>query len=368
LDEYGPMTRKAKQKLVVVIVTDESGDDGANIDQAIERAKKYNAPVYVLGREAVFGTQYARIRWVDPKYNLTHWLLINRGPETPFAECLQTDGLHERWDSYSSGFGPYELVRMSKESGGVYYVLPGEEENLSGQEAVEKRKFQFYDMKEYVPNLDTRREYEQERNQSKFRKTLWDVIQTLDPYKDKELHIQEHWYPIAEAEFGKTGAISFQRAIRAMVLFDQAAETLLKIRPLRDKEASQRWRANYDLMLAQTMAYRVRLFQFCLAMDQHKKHFPKPKSEKSNVWNLARTAKMIEPDAQVVKVTKVDTAKLNQQEQAAREMFELVKRQHPRTPWSNRAEYELQVGFGFQFAEGFRDPRYDNVDFKLPKP
>jgi len=37
--------------------------------------------------------------------------------------------------------------------------------------------------------------------------------------------------------------------------------------------------------------------------------------------------------------------------------------------WAGRAEYELGIGFGMIFAEGFSDPRYAGVSksIKLPK-
>jgi hypothetical protein len=36
-------------------------------------------------------------------------------------------------------------------------------------------------MKEYNPDLSSRREYRQERDKSKFRSTIWSVIKTLNP-------------------------------------------------------------------------------------------------------------------------------------------------------------------------------------------
>ena len=133
-----------------MVVSDESGDDGTKVETTLAAAVKAKSPIYFLGRESVFGYRYARIRWVDPKYRLTHWLTINRGPETPAPEQLQWDGLHSRWDVFSSGFGPYEQVRLAKETNGIFFVLPGEEENLTGAGAHEKRKFDFLDMNRKV--------------------------------------------------------------------------------------------------------------------------------------------------------------------------------------------------------------------------
>lgn len=367
LDKYRSFVTQGKRKMAVIIVTDESGDDGQLIDEAIFKARRANAPVYVLGREAVFGFPFARMRWKDPKYGLDHWLQINRGPETAFPEALQFDGFHARWDAFPSGFGPYEQARLARETGGIFFVLPHEEENLVGQAAIDKRKYAFLDLKEYVPELIPRRDYEEIRAKSKFRSTVADVVKLLNPYVDKELNVREWHFPPTQAEFQKEGQVQFNRALRAMALLNQATVALEKVKPLRDKEVSQRWRANYDLILGQTMAYRVRLFQYLLALDQHAKAFPRFKNAKSNEWDVRRVQQMLAPDAQQVKITKVDLDELKKQEKAARDQFEFVRRTHPRTPWANRAEVELNWGFGMQFYEEFRDPRYNTLQgIKLP--
>ena len=209
-EEYGRRVQRDKRKLLIVVVSDESGDDGELVEPTIEKVKQLKAPVYILGRESVFGYPYARIRWQDPKYHLWHWLRINRGPETAYPECLQWDGLHSRWDVHNSGFGPYEQVRLVKESGGVFYVLPGEEEDLSGEGARERREYAALDMKPYTPLLLPRREYAETVKHSKFRTAIWEVIVRLNPTKhqflpdfpyNKELNIREHWYPLSPAEF-----------------------------------------------------------------------------------------------------------------------------------------------------------------------
>ena len=371
VDKFGPTARRQKRKLLIVLVTDESGNDGQSIDATIDKVKRYEVPVYIMGREAVFGYPYASIRWIDPKTSLHFWLQIDRGPETAMPEALQYDGLHARHDSYSSGFGPYEQVRLAKESGGIFFVLPGEEENLIGQEAIDLRKFAFYDLKEYVPWLVSRREYVEDRKKSKFRETLWEVIVALNPYLDSELNIQESHYPFSKEDFQKAGKVSFDRGVRALALMNEAEKRLAKIKPLRASEESTRWRANYDLMHAQILAYRVRLFQALLALDQHAASPMVPKNKTSNEWHLSRTPKMLAPDARVVKATKIDMEELKKQEQTAREMLAEVIKNHPKTPWANRANFELAHGFGFQIIEGFRDPRYRDIGklgIKVPKP
>lgn len=372
LEQYKPLANRQRRKLVIIVVTDESGDDGDGplMDEVIQKAKTGRvSPVYVLGRESVFGFPIARMAWKDPKYGLTHWLEINRGPETALPEALQFDGLHSRWDAFSSGFSPYEQARLTKETGGILFVLPHEEENLVGQDAVDKRKFAFLDMKEYAPELVTRRKYEELRSKSKLRSAVWEVVKLLNPFIDKELNIQENWYSSDPVRFKKAGDEAFQRAMRAMGLLNQAAQLLEKVKPLRAKEESQRWRANFDLAYAQVLAYRVRLFQFLLAMDAFLNNFPQPKDPKNNVWEIKRVPEMLAPTDRQIKLTKVNMDELKTQLERARLQFQFVIKTHPGTPWARRAEFELGQGFGMKFGENFRDPRYDRVfnEIKVPK-
>src|SRR5262249_10012646 len=181
-----------------------------------------------------------------------------------------------------------------------------EEENLVGQADIDKRKFQFLDMKEYAPELVTRRRYEELRSKSKLRTTVWDVVKLLNPHTDEELRIQESWYSSERAAFMEAGQRSFDRALRAMGLLNQAAQMLEKVKSFRETEDSPRWRANYDLCYAQVLAFRVRLFQFLLAMDAYLNNLPKPKDPQNNVWNIGRVHEMLVPTDRQVKITKVN--------------------------------------------------------------
>lgn len=367
VSKYQAGAIRQKRKLVLIVVTDESGDDGEHVEETIQRCKSADAPVYVLGHLSVFGYPYARVRYVDPKFGLTHWLQINRGPETPAPECLQFDGLHARWDVFSSGFGPYEQVRIAKETGGIFFMLPGHEDNLAGAGSVEDRKYELLDMKEYLPDLSARMEYVKARDASKFRDMQWQVIATLNPYKDKELSMQSTHYSLDPAQFATQGKVTFDRALRAMGLLNEAVKVLDSVKKFRDAEPSERWRANYDLMHGQCLAYRVRLFQLLLSLDAHQKNKPTVKNPKNNHWDIHRVQELLEPDKEQVRLTRVDMAELKKQLDTAKSEFQAVIANHPRTPWARRAQFELSQGFGMKFVESFWDPRYNSIDIKLPK-
>ena len=133
------------------------------------------------------------------------------------------------------------------------------------------------------------------------------------------------------------------------------------------KEPSERWRANYDLMHAQCLAYRVRLFQLLLSLDSHQKAKPIPKDPKNNHWDIHRIHELLEPDKEQIRVTKVDMAELKKQLDTAKAEFQAVIKDHPRTPWARRAQWELSGGFGLKFVESFWDPRRNDRNIKFPK-
>lgn len=358
LDKYTPVAQKQRRKLAIVIVSDESGDDGQNIEEVITRVKRTKSPVYIMGREAMFGTPWGRMKWVDPEDGWTHWVRIRRGPETAFPEALQWNGLHDRHDSYSSGFGPYTQARLAKESGGILFLLASDESELVGRGAHLQRKFEHLAMKEYEPLLLSARDYAKDRAKSRFRSILWDVINDLDPGQDRMLQMRGWWYPFEAEEFQTTGAEQFRKALGSFKKTDLAIQKLESIRDLRATEDSMRWRAAYDLALAQVYTFRVRLFQFMLTLDSHAKNRPTIKNPKSNVWVLRGQKTMREPDEQQKKATQVDLAKLEEQKKKAIELLNQVKKNHPGTPWELVAQQELNSHFGYRFDEGVWDPRW----------
>ena len=388
VEKYGKMARGQGRQLIVVVVSDESPSDTGDedprkygdLEAAIKACEKAKTPVYLLGRESTFGYPYARIRWKDTVFNLNHWVSINRGPETARPECLLWNGLHPRHDSAPSGFGPYSQVRLCKETGGIFFMLPGEEENLVGKPAaIEDRKFKAIAMKEYEPLLLPRKTYEQERAKRDFRQACWNVILGLNPHLDKQLVLRTWHFSIEQAEFQKQGQVEFAKAAHAMSQLDKALQMLDRVRDDRVKEDSQRWRACYDLLYAQCLAYRVRIFQYMLALDEHGQKKEKPKDPKDNEWHIYGRKQHVDPnETQFALIKKHFGIKgtreeyidqLNKQREAANKAFEFVMKEHEGTPWKSRAKWDLGRGYGYAFRSHFHDPRYREIGkrIKVPK-
>ena len=369
IKKYRQTAIRGKRKLAVIVVSDESGDDGDFVEDGISESRAAKAPIYFLGRESMFGFPYAHQRWVDEPTQEEFWIRIRRGPETPFPECLQWNGLRSRWDTQSAGFGPYEQVRMARESGGIFFVLPGEENSLTGEGANDRRKYDFLSMREYQPNLVSRPEYVRDRSTSEFRESIWRVISTLNPNadtllfqaSDPELNIQTELFPLDVENFRTSALAQVVKAARAMQRVEQAIALLENVKPLRASEATQRWRAGYDLALAQLYIFRLRLYQYLLAMDQHANQMPQLKNPMANRWDLRWNPQTIVPDE--AQFSRLKTAfgmkqsrdeyleMVKTEEVASVDRMKAVTVDHPGTPWARRAQTELDMGFGFAFVD-----------------
>ncbi len=383
-NKYGSLARN--RKLAIVIVSDESGDDGVQIDTAIQACRRIKAPVYVLGREAVFGYPYTRQDWVHKETGLVFHLRIRRGPETAYPECLQWDGIHNRWDAYGSGFGPYEQVRLARDTGGIFFQLPGEEEDITRTGANERRQFDALAMKIYQPLLLPRRVYKAERDSRPFRNALFQVISRLNPTENKllfdtydpELNMRRLHFSVVPARFAEEAAVQVRRAAKAMVLVDQGLAMLEAVEKDRALEESQRWRAGFDLAYAQLVTFRLRLYQYLLVIDEQVNGGRTPKRKESNVWNMRPRRKGIVPNQ--AQFSRLQTtfgirqtrdeyiSMVRQEERRATDLLKRVMDLHPGTPWARRARYEMNQGFGHEFVEAFYDPRYTTLGPQIKKP
>ena len=131
--------------------------------------------------------------------------MIRRGPETADLELYQWDGLHDRWDEQPSGFAPYELARLTKDSGGIYFVLPSEEFMRIRQR---EKAYSITQLKEYLPEYDNRLTYVEKRNSSPFRQLLHEIV------IEGKNFLYRRDFPIAPDELVKAAIEEGQKADR----------------------------------------------------------------------------------------------------------------------------------------------------------
>ena len=352
ISHYGGLIND-DHKLLIVLVTDESGDDGDYIEEARQVAVNRKVPVYVVGRQSLFGTGNLTLKYTDPVTKDVFWVGIRRGPETADVEALQYDGIHPRWDELPSGFAPYELARLAKDTGGIYFLLPSEE----GLRIKKREKaYSIESLKEYIPDYESRQAYLERRQKSEFRRTLYEIIQETRTYSFR------HHFPVFPDQL--LPAIAEQLPIVTLRLnaLIEIQKRLVQLEKLRNREPEKRWQAAYDLMLAQVVAYQIKAYEYRANLEEMAKNPPKPNQmpnpELFVDWTLDHSHEM--------KAPKANTEKKYAE---ATRLFNLVVERHPNTPWGDLALDEIRRGFSVKRNEWHHkhSTRYEERAKLVPK-
>ena len=350
IEHYNLLIRK-DHKLLIVLVTDESGDDGGYVEEARQAAVSKGVPIYVIGRQSLFGYPFARILYVDPVTKDHYWPLIRRGPETADLEQLQWDGLHERWDEQPSGFAPYELARLAKDSGGIYFLLPSEENMRVRQR---EKAYSITTLKEYVPAYESRALYNEKRARSDLRRTLSEII-----IATKNFPFRRN-YSVFPQEMAQQAAEEYPKVEEKLKILIGIEARLRALKKVRDREPEKRWQAHYDLMLAQIVAYQIQAYEFRACLKEMVARPPTPSrmpSPEMHVeWHLDH--------AKEPKAPKSETEKKYAE---ATKLIQEVIANHPKTPWADLAQDELNRGFSVHRYEWRASPKYGERSKFVPK-
>ncbi|MEI7922042.1 MAG: vWA domain-containing protein [Planctomycetota bacterium] len=344
------------QQLIVVVVTDESADDYMNIEDVTAACKRLRVPVFVIGRQAMFGTDRLQYRWVDPQTRDVYWTSIRRGPETAAFETLQWDGLHPRREDQPSGFAPYDLARLTKETGGRYFILPTAENERVRQR---EKAYNYSAVKELAPDYEGRPAYLLRRNKSVLRSTMAQIIETTQNFGQREefpINIQETLPAIVQAT-------NLARERYALVV---AMEKRLRaLEKDRDREPERRWQANYDLMLAQLVYAQVKMIEYVALMEawaaaiqSGKAPVPnnKPIQGRLVTWTVWHAGPPVAP-----------TKKTEKPLAEAKRLFGIVIEKFPGTPWADLAQDLMGKGFSVMRGENVRSTIYQERAKLIPK-
>jgi hypothetical protein len=332
---------------MIVVVTDEVGDDEVRLEEAVELARRGKVPVYVLGSQAIFGQVYGHMDYVDPRTKRAyHGLKVRQGPESAMLEQIKLPFWYggPQYDQLESGFGPYALSRLCSASGGIYFVT-----RFNGR----RMGFDPSRMKEYRPDWVRRDEYEAGIARSPLRQAVVNAGQiTQQDLPGMPTLV----FPATESPAFKEVMENNQaNADRIVYTIDEALAPITAVAKLRDRETSRRWKAHYDLIRGRLLAMKVRCYEYNWACAQLKKDPPRFSSSRFNAWRLT-------PDTKI---------RYNQAaEHAAEEADRLLRRviqEHPETPWALLAERELKTPFGFKWVEAYMPPPRPRNDAEPPQ-
>ncbi|MEE8452819.1 MAG: vWA domain-containing protein [Thermoguttaceae bacterium] len=330
------------RQLALILVTDESGQQQeslAYLESTIQQASAVRCKVYVLGREAVFGYPYAKVRWVHPETGGEHLLPVDRGPETALLEQLQTEGFEARTDAHPSGFGPYAQSRLAWQTGGIFFMLPSHETNLV---QADPRRYDRAIMEPYKPDLRSRQTILADYQRRPLPSLICKLVQDLNPYSKEGaamMKMRDSFSADKEA-FASQLLDARAKADRYLAGLQRGVDVLDRQEVLREKEKSRRWQANYDLIRAQMVNYAARTRLYLTALDAAVEKIAQtppvlPNNERLVGWKVCRGGE--------VPVDETVTTMLER----SRQLYLAVIENHAGTPWAARAEWELNRHFNY---------------------
>lgn len=333
---------------VVIVVTDEVGDDEPFLEEAIARANKSKVPIYVLGSAAMFGRIDGRMNYTDPKTKHTFYNVpVRQGPESVSLEQIRLPFWYDgpQYDFLDAGFGPYALSRMAGATGGIYFVTRLGAGNIS---------FDPNAMREYRPDWTSRQRYEADLSKHPLRQA---VLAAANVTHANKLPNQPAlvFPPVDGPEFKDTMKENQALAARTEYTVDEALGPITSAVKSRDRETSRRWQAHYDLIRGRLLAVKIRCREYNWACAQMVKEAPKFTKPSSNAWRLV-------PDEEI---HYSDKAKVAGDE--ARKLLTRVVEDHPGTPWALLAKRELKDPLGFKWVETTLPPRPKPRDMAAAK-
>ena len=352
-------TGKRKRNVLLIVVSDEAGDDVSLTDQAIKVCRSDQIPVSVIGVPAPFGRRETEVKWVDPdpQYDqVPQVALVNQGPESLMPERLRLDftGNFDDLNMIDSGFGPFDLTKLSYQTGGTYFAVhPNRGKGTVGWNEVSNYSAflrYFFDsevMKPYRPDYVTRGEYQQMITASRMRGAL--VKAATFTSTGALARPKLRFAKFTEAQFVNDVSRAQRSAAIVEPKLNQLYDMLKVGEQDRPQESSPRWQAGYDLAIGRALAAKIRAetYNMMLALVKTKLKFDPPKGEdvpQNNTWVL-RPANTIETGSRGEKLA-----------EKAKAYLQRVIADHPDTPWALIAERELDTPIGWSWRQTYTSP------------
>jgi hypothetical protein len=340
-------TSEPRRNVMIVVFTDEAGDDEDELDRAVAICRRAEIPVFAVGVPAPFGRRDALVKYVDPdpKFDQTpQWVPVRQGPESYQSELVNLASTDD--EPMDSGFGPYSLTRLCYETGGIFFAIHpnrSENKNVSRRETAQfsAQLNHFFDphvMQAYRPDYVSIKEYQRLLTENKARAALVQAAQMswITPMERPDLVFPK----TSDADL----ANRLTRAQRTAAVVGPKIATIYEILRQGEKDRARltkrRWQAGYDLSMGRVLAVMVRAdgYNAILAKAKQGMRFTDPKND---TWRLVPT------DQVTVSST------LEKQAAAARQYLERVVAEHPQTPWALLAEKELKQPLGWKWEEMF---------------
>jgi hypothetical protein len=365
--------KRWKGALLIVVWTDESGDDTLQLEETIALCRQQRVVVSVVGPSSVFGTERGFHPYLDRGTGYRFLLPIKRGPDTSFAERPLLGYWHDSdlapWSKQGaqidqnvpwygglyregllSGVGPYALTRLALETGGTFTLL---------DHAYSAGPFRLEAMKRYLPDYGPASEYLRQLKYHPLRQAVLDVVQLTYQEQAKLMpptfaFVSERYdyYPFSIHHVYMT-ANDFRTSLKDAFTIETAhvvagSEVIERavarfgvagMEKEYQKEESPRWRAWYDLTRGRMLALSVRHFEYLLTCQFV--------FERTAFLNPETNRIVFHPSSQL----KSDRTDVRERALEAERLLKRCVAQNPGTPWAYLAQWELDRPLGLDVEQ-----------------
>ena len=352
LQKYLPIRTEQRREIVLIVVTDEAGDDQANVDEVIKIAREGMLPIYVVGVPAPWGQAdpfAEKTKVVDQSGDDSK---PTYGPESLYSERVDVHSWHsgagyaasQTAILIDSGFGPFALERLCRATGGQFlaarpdssgdWAAGGYQSTMWPSPAA--MQFEPGVVTKYAPDYVSEGEYKKLLAENKARNALYQAAQ-LEMVKVTDIPTTQ-FAKTDEAQMKRTLDRAQQFAAKNSPNIDKLYDALVQGEGDREKLKSPRLQAEYDLAMGRVLALKARIdgYNSMIAALKRGKNFT---NAGSTIWKL-------EP----AEATETEST-LRKMGERAKMYLQRVVNEHPGTPWAKLAEEELAAPVGWTWQE-----------------
>jgi hypothetical protein len=340
---------RAGRNVMLVVFTDEVGNDEQLADETAEYCRRMGTRVYVVGVPAPFGRRQVEIKFVefDQKYadGEVRWPVVDQGPETLYPELIKVASKSAADEPIDSGFGPFSLSKLCASTGGIYFTVHGSRGSKGRVKDAEtapmaSRLRHFFDsdaMRQYRPDYLSKANLDKELAANKAKKALVEAAgkSELQPVSA----VQTEFPKRDDAQLSASFSEAQKEVARLQPAIDAIHRSLAAGAGDREKIREKRWQAGFDLAMGRVLAAKVRADAYNEVLGQAKSGlvFKHPDSD---TWELAPSDELGAISSRMEKLAG-----------EARTYLERVVADHPGTPWAYIASEELKVPLGYAWRE-----------------
>ena len=352
---FGSIEQLCKQykttRNMIVVFTDEIGDDLNLLDKTVVEARRKGTRIYVVGPPAPFGLSSIQFKYVDPdpKFDQNEkWVEINQGPETLFKMTLDLHSLPIDESGLDSGFGPYALSKICVDTGGIYFAVhPNRNENQVSKKEISPLSSYisvFFDnavMKKYSPDYRSILLQTKENQTHKIKTALLNACKISIQINNNQ---KINFTACTEGEFVEQLNEAQKYSAKIEPQIDRIYTILKEVEPQSKSLDEKRWLASYNLAMGRILATKCRIELYNTMLAEAKTGLQK-NDPKNNLWSLEFDAEFTTKSSQ-----------LQKSYATAIKYLQSIVSDFPDTPWALVAQNELDTPMGYKWIDSYKEP------------